>query len=111
MANETMATRMAQVEQRLNDIDRKLDRLIGSLMGDGINAGFVGETRQGFSETEKDIHELNIALQAMTSRTLSGDEMKDLRKVLSFLTGWKLTIGLLIWLAPIVALTFKILQP
>lgn len=106
-----MATRMAQVEQRLNDIDRKLDRLLNSLMGDGINAGFVGETRQRFTETERDIHELNVALQTLTTRTLSGDEMKDLRKVLSFLTGWKLTIGLLLWVAPLIALTIKVLQP
>lgn len=111
MANETIANRMTQVEQRLNDIDRKLDRLLNSLMGDGINAGFVGETRERMKQTDKDLHNLNVALQTMTTRVLSTDEMKDLRKVLSFLTGWKLTIGLLLWLAPLVALTIKLIQP
>jgi len=111
MAQETIANRMHAVEQRLNDIDRKLDRLLGSLMGDGINAGFVGETRDRMKQTDKDLHDLNLALQAMSTRVLSTGEMRDLRKVLSFLTGWKLTIGLILWLAPLITLTIKILQP
>ena len=104
MAQETMATRMANLEQRLNDIDRKLDRLISAMTGDGINTGFVGETR-------KDIHDLNLAVQALSERVLSHAEMRDLRKVLSLLTGWKLTIGIILWLAPLVTLAIKILQP
>ena len=99
-----MATQIANLEQRLNEIDRKLDRLISAMTGDGINAGFVGETR-------KDIHDLNMSMQALSARSLSHEEMRDLRKVLSFLTGWKLTVGLLLWLAPLVAITLKLLQP
>jgi hypothetical protein len=104
MMSATMTTRIAQVEQRLNDIDRKLDRLISAMTGDGINTGFVGETR-------KDIHELNLTVQALSQRSLSATEMHDLRKVLSMLTGWKLTIGLLLWLAPLITITIKILLP
>ena len=100
----TMTTRMAQVEQRLNDIDRKLDRLISAMTGDGINAGFVGETR-------KEIHELSVTVQALSDRSLSATEMRDLRRVLSLLTGWKLTIGLILWLAPLITITIKLLQP
>jgi hypothetical protein len=110
MSNVTLANRMIQVEQRLNDIDNKLDRLIASFMGDGINAGFVGETRDRLKQTDKDLHDLNVALQTMTTRVLSPGEMRDLRKVLSFLTGWKLTIGLALWLAPLITLTIKILN-
>lgn len=104
MTNAVLANRMEQLEQRLGDIDRKLDRLMSAMTGDGINAGFVGETRS-------DIHDLNVTLQALTDRVLTPAEMKDLRKVLSLLTGWKLTIGLLLWLAPLIALTIKLIQP
>jgi len=104
MTNAVLANRMEQLEQRLGDIDRKLDRLMSAMTGDGINAGFVGETR-------KDIHELNLTVQALSQRSLSATEMHDLRKVLSMLTGWKLTIGLILWLAPLITITFKILLP
>jgi hypothetical protein len=104
MTNAVLANRMEQLEQRLGDIDRKLDRLMSAMTGDGINTGFVGETRS-------DIHDLNVTLQALTDRVLTPAEMKDLRKVLSLLTGWKLTIGLLLWLAPLITITFKILLP
>jgi hypothetical protein len=103
MTNAVLANRMEQLEQRLGDIDRKLDRLMSAMTGDGINTGFVGETR-------KDIHDLNVTLQSIYERVPSHTEMKDLRKVLSLLTGWKLTIGLLLWLAPLITLIIKIIQ-
>jgi len=103
MTNAVLANRMEQLEQRLGDIDRKLDRLMSAMTGDGINTGFVGETR-------KDIHDLNVTLQSIYERVPSHTEMKDLRKVLSLLTGWKLTIGLLLWLAPLFTLIIKIIQ-
>lgn len=102
---------MAQVEQRLNDIDRKLDRLMDSLMGDGINAGFVGETRTDIRDVENDISELSNTLRNVSNRVMSASELSELRKVLSFLTGWKLTIGLILWLAPLIVITLKLLQP
>ncbi len=103
MTNAVLANRISQLEQRLGDIDRKLDRLMSAMTGDGINTGFVGETR-------KDIHDLNVTLQSIYERVPSQTEMKDLRKVLSLLTGWKLTIGLLLWLAPLITLIIKIIQ-
>jgi len=94
--------RMTTLEDKVNSIDAKLDRVLDSLQGNGIAKGFVNDINERTKTNEDKI----LRLEA---NGFSEKERDRILHVITFFEGWRVVIAALIFIAPLLALVIKLL--
>jgi len=93
---------MDDVQSDLSRVERKLDKLIHSLVGDELVEGAMSSVNKRITEAESDLSNLSRLMGKMALNSLTPEEHKGIKDLLTFLTGWKLTLGIFVWLAPLI---------
>lgn len=110
---KNIETEVKKLQTDFRRVETKLDKLILSLTGDDISEGALKSLSKRISEQEKDlvkklseqekdINNLSKSLVKLTQSSLTTDEHKAIRDLLSVFKGWKLIIALGLWLLPLV---------
>jgi len=93
---------MDDVQSDLSRVERKLDKLMHSLVGDELVEGAMSSVNKRITEAESDLSNLSRLMGKMALNSLTPEEHKGIKDLLTFLTGWKLTLGIFVWLAPLI---------
>lgn len=97
-----LQTDFKRVEGKFDKVGIKLDKLILSLAGDDISDGALKIMSKRIQEQEKDLNNLSKSVVKLTQSALTTEEHKGIKDLLSMFRGWKLVIGLAIYLIPLI---------
>lgn len=107
----SVETEVKELRTDLQRVEAKLDRLITSLTGDNISEGALRSLNKRISEQEKDMNNLSKSIVTLTKLSLTSDEHKAIKDILSIFKGWRLILGLAIWLIPLITLIIEKVFP
>jgi DNA repair exonuclease SbcCD ATPase subunit len=94
--------RMTKIEQKMDslssdmaEVKADLRELITSLKGNSIQAGFVQEIRHEIKNLEEEIGK-------MKQTRLRPEQVKELDRIITFFQGWKMTAGMVAFIAQLI---------
>lgn len=95
---------MQEVRKDVSDVAGNLSKLTHSLVGDELRDGAILSINKRIDRTESEVRAILDSIEKVEDRLLTNDEYKSLRSILTLTQGWKKTLGILIWLLPLVTL-------
>jgi Skp family chaperone for outer membrane proteins len=97
-----LQTDFKRIEGKFDKMEKKLDKLILSLTGDDISEGALKSMSKRIAEQEKDLNNISKSVVKLTQSALTPEEHKGIKDLLSMFRGWKLLVGLAIYLIPLI---------
>ena len=94
--------RMTKIEQKMDslssdmaEVKADLRELITSLKGNSIHAGFVQQIRDEIRGLEEEIGKIK-------QTRLRAEQVKELDRIITFFQGWKITAGMVAFIAQLI---------
>ena len=105
-----LETNFERMAGDISSLKTSVDRIERALVGDTMTTGALPDIRERCTRNEERIDTVNQRIDNIEIRSFKPEEIAQIKHVVSIFTGWKLVVGAILWLLPLLIFLINFIQ-